>query len=187
MRRSAPATRPPRPEATSSTQSRSCTNASWSEAAWAARSVSSPPRMVRCAARSRRSFNASTITHTRAIAPTPAAARATIPWVEFRSSTAARVLVASAREDDRELGLVVVRDLLARHRLHPHGDGDVLPGWRLLGEGDRHVLCLAGGDLGDRVLELDHVAALPDGHLHLHVRLGAVPLVHHLDDECNVT
>ena len=91
-RRSVAATRPSRPAATSSTQSRSWTNASWSEAACAARSVSSPPRMVRCAARSRRSFTASTITHRSATAATPAAARATMPWVEFRSSTAARVL-----------------------------------------------------------------------------------------------
>ena len=57
------ATRPSSPRATSSTQSRSWTNASWSEAACAARSVSASPRIVRCAARTRRSFTASTITH----------------------------------------------------------------------------------------------------------------------------
>src|SRR4051812_4694056 len=184
--RSAPPTRPSSPRATSSTQSRSWTNASWRDAACAARSVSAPPRMVRCAARTRRSFTARTITQISAIAATPAAASATIPCVELRSSTGGRVQTRSAGEDDRELALVVVRDLLARHRLDVHRDRDVLAGRRLGGQRDAGGLQLAGGDLRDRLLELDRVAARANRDGHAHVGLGAVALVHDLNVERDV-
>ena len=111
-RRSAAATRPSRPAATSSTQSRSWTNASWSEAACAARSVSSSPRTVRCAARIRRSFTAE---HDHPQQRDRRDARGCerddalcgVQVVHGRQGTQR----GSAREDDRELGLVVVRDL----------------------------------------------------------------------------
>src|SRR5215212_5587953 len=186
IRCSAPPTRPSSPRATSSTQSRSWTNASCSEAACAAMSVSASPRMVRWAARTRRSFTARTITQISAMTATPAAASATIPCVELRSSTGGRVLARSAGEDDREVGLVVVRDLLARHRLHTHLDRDVLAGRRLRGQRDAHGLLLAGGDLRDRLLELDRVAARPRRDGHAHVRLRTVALVHDLNVERDV-
>src|SRR5215218_7461397 len=178
---SARVTRPSRPEATSSTQSRSWMNASWSEAACAARSVSASPRIVRWAARTRRSFTVRTITHRIAMSARPAAASATIPCVEFRSSTGARVLAGSASEDDRELGLVVVRDLLAGHGLDGDLDAHVLSRRGLVRQRDAHVLGLARSDLVDRLLELDRVAPGADRHRHADVRLGAVALVHDLD------
>ena len=71
-----------------------------------------------------------------------------MPCVEFRSSTPPGYPARSAGEDDRELGLVVVRDLLARHRLHAHRDGHVLAGRRRQAQRDAHALRLTGGDLG---------------------------------------
>src|SRR5215210_9411672 len=184
--RSAPPTRDSSPAATSSTQSRSCTKASWRPAACPTRSALSSPRIVRCAARTRRSLTLSTITHTSATSAPPAAASATIPCVEFRSSTAARVS-GSAREDDRELALVVVRDGLAGHRLDPDDDGHVLAGGRLAGERDGRGLQLPRGDLGDRLLEVERVASGADLHGHGHIGLGALAMVQKLKVERDVT
>src|SRR5215211_3939667 len=164
MRCSAPLTRPSSPEATSSTHSRSCTKACWSAAACAARSVSSPPRTVRWAARMRRSFRLRTTTQTKASSASAAAASATMPCVEFRSSTPPGYSAGSAGEDDREVGLVVVRDLLAGHRLDRRLDGHLLARGRLPVQRDGHVLRLARSDLGQRLLELVCVGALADGH-----------------------
>src|SRR3954453_18324559 len=148
-------------------------------------SVSPSPRIMRCAPRRRRSFTARTTTHRSATAAMPAATRATIPCVEFRSSTGARV-ARSAGEYDRELALVVVGDLLAGHRLDVHGDRDVLAGRRLRCERDAHGLQLAGADVGDRLLGLDRVRAGPDRDGHAHVGLGALALVHDLAVERDV-
>ena len=51
---------------------------------------------VRCAARTRRSFTASTITHSSATTATPAAASATMPWVVRQLVHAARLRRRSA-------------------------------------------------------------------------------------------
>ena len=87
MRRSAAVMRSSSRSAVSSSQSRSCTNASCRPAACATRSAVPSPSTVRWAARRRRSRTEFTIVQSSATTATPAAASATMPCVEVRSST----------------------------------------------------------------------------------------------------
>ena len=174
------------PAAASSTQSRSWTKPPGARPR--ARRGRSPasPRTVRCAARSRRSFTAEDDHQSSATAATPAAARATIPCVEFRSSTAPAYPAA------QRVKMTVNSALLLSVTFSP-GTGFTCTVigtfWPVGGcsvERDRDRLRLAGGDLGIVLLGLDGVGALADGHLHAHVGLGALALVHHLDVEGDV-
>src|SRR5919107_5787656 len=185
-----------RPAAVSSTQSRSSTNACSSRAAWATRSCCPlPPRTACWAARSRRSLTASTIPTSSASRATPAAASATMPCAELKSSTGGQASapargasrgLRSSGEDRRVLVLVVVGLLLAGDGLDLDRDRHVLPRRGLLVERDRGRLGLAGRDRGDALVALDGVLAASHCDVHRHVGLRVLALVLHLDGELEV-
>src|SRR5215218_3141141 len=185
MRASAAAMRASSDAALSSVQSRSSTKACSSLAACATRSCRpSGPRTVRCAARSRRSLNASRTARTKAIAATPAAASATMPCTELRSSTGAQASTRSRlrsralpSEDRRVLLLVVVGLLLAGDRLGLDRDGDVLARRGLLVERDLDRLRLARGDRRDAVVPGELVPARAHRGGDRDIGLGVLALV----------
>src|SRR3954470_4015589 len=143
------------------------------------------PSTMRCVARSRRSLTSATIASTSAIRAAPPAARATMPVVVVRSSTAAEDNPGpgrpSAGEERRVLLLVVVGRLLALDRRDGHGDGHRRADRRAAREGDLDVRRLAGGRLGDDLLRVDGRAGAGDAQRHGDVALVVLALVLGLD------
>ena len=178
--------------AVSSTQSRSCTKASWSAAAWATRSALPSPSTVRWAARSRRSLHASTIAQTSATTADAGGGQRDDALrggqlVHAAVSVAPDARRAQLREDrpSRSATLLSVFSSPG-HRLDLHLIGTFWPVGGCSVERDRDGLGLAGGDRVDRLLELDRVVALAHRDRHVHVGLGVLALVLHLDLEGEV-